>query len=93
MSGVVEEDNDGINITNLFELDSTRIEASDNINNTSTGSPEVVIPKNSLHSTSTLVSSIPGPPSPPPNIRTVYERIQIQIAAGITLNFGLCPRP
>jgi hypothetical protein len=51
MSGIVEEDNDGINSTNLFELDSARIETSDNVNNTNTGSPEVFIPTNSLHPT------------------------------------------
>ena len=51
MSGIVEEDNDGINSTNFFELDSARIETSDNVNNTSTGSPEVVIHTNTLHPT------------------------------------------
>ena len=49
MSGIVEEDNDGINSTNLFELDSTIIETLDNVNNTSTGSPKAAIPTNSLH--------------------------------------------
>ena len=48
---------------------------------------EVVTTKTS---TSTSEASVP---SPPPEISTVYERIQIQIAAGVDLNFGLCPRP
>ena len=49
MYDIEEEDDDGIHITNLFELDSARIETSDNVNNVSTASPEVVIPTDTLH--------------------------------------------
>ena len=45
-----EEDNDdGINITNLFESDSAKIETSENVSNVNTASPEVVIPTDTLH--------------------------------------------
>ena len=43
--------------------------------------------------TSALVNSALDPPSPPPDTRTIYECIQIQITSGLDLNFTTTTRP